>query len=227
MGSVRQQREPEGLRDLLSLTAGRTPRMRRWRTRGGRLRVLARRWRPDSNPLRRTADRVEAAVMVLLIATFLTGAPLAALTAGQAAAASGLRAQHAQAGWHRVTAVLLRQAPSSVNPMFEVALQPLVPARWTAPDGTSRTGEVHAPANAVAGSTVPVWIDRSGRPVASPLQRSDVVDGIVLAASLAAGAVAVVLAVLGFLVRWVLDRRRLAAWDARWAVTGPHWTDSH
>jgi hypothetical protein len=54
-----------------------------------------------------------------------------------------------------------------------------------------------------------------------------VVDGIVLAASLAAGAVAVVLAVLGFLVRWVLDRRRLAAWDARWAVTGPHWTDSH
>ena len=131
----RQQREPEGLRDLLSLTAGRTPRMRRWRTRGGRLRVLARRWRPDSNPLRRTADRVEAAVMVLLIATFLTGAPLAALTAGQAAAASGLRAQHAQAGWHRVTAVLLRKAPSSVNPMFEVALRPLVPARWTAPDG--------------------------------------------------------------------------------------------
>jgi hypothetical protein len=59
------------------------------------------------------------------------------------------------------------------------------------------------------------------------LQRSDVVDGIVLAASLAAGAVAVVLAVLGFLVRWVLDRRRLAAWDARWAATGPHWTDSH
>ena len=39
--------------------------------------------------------------------------------------------------------------------------------------------------NAVAGSTVPVWIDRSGRPVPSPLQRSDVVDGIILAASLA------------------------------------------
>jgi hypothetical protein len=201
--------------------------MRRWRTRGGRLRVLVRRWRPDSNPLRRTADRVEAAVMVLLIATFLCGAPLAAFTAGQAAAVNGLRAQRAQAGWHRVTAVLLRKAPASVNPMFEVALQPLVPARWTTPDGTSRTGEVHAPANAVAGSTVPVWIDRSGRPVSSLVQPSDVVDGIVLAASLAAGAVAVVLAVLGFLARWALDRRRLAAWDARWAVTGPQWTDRH
>jgi hypothetical protein len=201
--------------------------MRRLRTRGGRLRVLVRRWRPDSNPLRRTADRVEAAVMVLLIATFLCGAPLAAFTAGQAAAVNGLRAQRAQAGWHRVTAVLLRKAPASVNPMFEVALQPLVPARWTAPDGTSRTGEVHAPANAVAGSTVPVWIDRSGRPVSSLVQPSDVVDGIVLAASLAAGAVAVALAVLGFLARWALDRRRLAAWDARWAVTGPQWTDRH
>jgi hypothetical protein len=201
--------------------------MRRWRTRGGRLRVLVRRWRPDGNPLRRTADRVEAAVMVLLIATFLCGAPLAAFTAGQAAAVNGLRAQRAQAGWHRVTAVLLRKAPPSVNPMFEVALQPLVPAWWTAPDGTSRTGEVHAPANAVAGSTVPVWIDRSGRPVSSLVQPSDVVDGIVLAASLAAGAVAVALAVLGFLARWALDRRRLAAWDARWAVTGPQWTDRH
>jgi hypothetical protein len=163
--------------------------------------------------------------MVLLIATFLSGAPLAALTAGQAAAASGSRAQHAQAGWHRVTAVLLRKAPASVNPMFEMALKPLVPARWTAPDGTSRTGEIHASANAAVGSTVPVWIDRSGRPVPSPVQRSDVVDGIVLAASLAAGGVAAVLAVLGFLARWVLDRRRLAAWGARWAVTGPQWTD--
>ena len=103
--------------------------MRRWRTRGGRLRVLARRWRPDSNPLRRTADRVEAAVMVLLIATFLTGAPLAALTAGQAAAASGLRAQPAQAGWHRVTAVLLAmQLFRADRDRWPARLDELVPA---------------------------------------------------------------------------------------------------
>jgi hypothetical protein len=24
--------------------------------------------------------------------------------------------------------------------------------------------------------------------------------------------------------RWVLDRRRLAGWEAAWAAVGPHWT---
>jgi hypothetical protein len=24
--------------------------------------------------------------------------------------------------------------------------------------------------------------------------------------------------------RWVLDRRRLAGWDAAWAAVGPEWT---
>jgi hypothetical protein len=198
--------------------------MRRWRTRGAWLRRLVRLWRPDGNPLRRTADRVEAAVMVVLIAAFLGGAPLAALAAGRAAAASGSRAEQAQAGWHRVTAVLLHKAPASVNPMFEISLERPVLARWTAPDGTSRTGKVFAPANTTAGSAVQVWINGSGRPATSPLQRSDVVEEIALAASLATVAVATVLAVVGLVARWALDRRRLAAWDARWAVTGPLWT---
>jgi hypothetical protein len=51
-----------------------------------------------------------------------------------------------------------------------------------------------------------------------------VVEEVALAASLATMAVAGVLAVLGLFTRWVLDRRRLAAWDARWRATGPQWT---
>jgi hypothetical protein len=108
--------------------------------------------------------------------------------------------------------------------MFQVSLEPLVPARWKAPDGTPRTGEVYAPAGAAAGSTVTVWIDGSGRPAVSPVQRGDVIEATALAASLATVAVAVVLALLGLLARRVLDRRRLAAWEDRWAVTGPQWT---
>jgi len=181
-------------------------------------------WRPDGNPLRRTADRVEAVIIAGLIAVFLCGAPLAGLAAGQAAAAGGLRIERAQAAWHRVTAVLLRKVPESIHPMFQVPLEPLVPARWRTPDGTARTGEVYAPAGAAAGSTVTVWIDGSGRPTVSPLQGGDVIEATALAASLAAVAVAAVLALLGLLARWVLDRRRLAAWEARWAVTGPQWT---
>ena len=84
--------------------------------------------------------------------------------------------------------------------------------------------EIYAPAGAAAGSTVMVWIDRSGQLTASPLQRGDVVEEVALAASLATMAVAGVLAVVGLITRCVLDRRRLAAWDARWRATGPQWT---
>lgn len=198
--------------------------MRRWRARGAWLPRLVRRWRPDGNPLRRTSDRMEAALLAILIAAFLCGAPLAGIAAGRAAAASSMRAEHAQAGWHQVAAVLLQQAPGKSDPLFQAPLEPMVPARWKAPDGTLRTGEIYAPKGAAAGSTVFVWTDRSGRLTALPLQRGAVVEDVALAASLATMAVAVVLAVLGLLTRWVLDRRRLAAWDARWRATGPQWT---
>src|SRR6516162_6656333 len=63
--------------------------MRQRGVRGRRLPGLVRLWRPDGNPLRRTADRVEGVVIAVLVAAFLTGAPLAALAAGHAAAVTG------------------------------------------------------------------------------------------------------------------------------------------
>jgi hypothetical protein len=198
--------------------------MRRWRAMGTWLPRLVRRWRPDRNPLRRTSDRMEAALLAILIAAFLCGAPLAGIAAGRAAAASSVRAERVEAGWHRVPAVLLRQAPGQAHPLFQAPLDPMVPAQWKAPDGTLRTGEIYAPEGAAAGSTVLVWTDRSGELTAFPLHRGDVVEDVALAASLATVAVAAVLAVLALLTRWVLDRRRLAAWDARWRATGPQWT---
>jgi len=197
--------------------------MRRWGARAAWLPRLTRRWRPDRNPLRRTSDRIEAALLAILIAAFLCGAPLAAIAAGRAAASS-VRAERVEAGWHRVTAVLVRQAPGKIPPLFQAPLGPMMPAQWKAPDGTLRTGEIYAPEGAAAGSTVPVWIDRSGELAAFPPHQGDVVEDVALAASLATIALAAVLAVLGLFTRWVLDRRRLAAWDARWRATGPQWT---
>jgi len=198
--------------------------MRRWRARGAWLPRLWRRWRPDGNPLRRTSDRIEAVLLAMLIAAFLCGAPLAGIAAGRAAAAGSMQAGHARAGAYRVAAVLLQHAPGKSHPMFQAPLEPTVPARWKAPDGTLHTGEIYAPVGAAAGSTVLVWTDRSGQLTASPLPQGDMVEDVALAASLATIAVAAVLAVIGLLTRWVLDRRRLAAWDVRWRATGPQWT---
>jgi hypothetical protein len=198
--------------------------MRQRRVRGGRLPGLVRRLRPDGNPLRRTADRVEAAVMALLIAAFLVGAPLAAFAVGHTAAVTGSRIVRAEAGWRPVAAIVLRNAAADSQPMFQASLEPRVPARWTAPDGTPRTGKIYAPAGAKAGSRVLVWTDGSGRLTDAPLRPGDVAEEIALGALLTTMAVAAVLAVAGLLARWVLDRRRLAGWDARWKATGPQWT---
>jgi hypothetical protein len=181
-------------------------------------------WRPDGNPLRRTADRLEGAIVALLIAAFLIGAPLAALVAGRAVAVTGSRIEHAQASWHQVPAVLLRNAAPDSHSIFQASPQALAPARWTAPDGTRRTGEIPAPQGTKAGSTVLVWADGSGRLTAAPLKHDVLAEEIAIAASLTTVAVAAVLVAIGLLARWVLDRRRLAAWDARWKATGPQWT---
>src|SRR5215472_709861 len=150
--------------------------MRQRRVRGARLPGLVCLWRPDGNPLRRTADRVEGVVMAVLIAAFLTGAPLAALAAGHAAAVTGSRIVHAQASWHTVPAVLLHNAAADSHAMFQASLEALVPARWAAPDGTPRTGDVYAPAGARAGTRVLVWADGAGRLTDVPLRPGDVAE---------------------------------------------------
>jgi len=45
-----------------------------------------------------------------------------------------------------------------------------------------------------------------------------------LAAELAIGILAIAVAAVGWVTRWVLDRRRMAAWDADWLATGPRWS---
>jgi hypothetical protein len=198
--------------------------MGRATSRRTRLAALMRRWWPDRNPLRRTADRVEAAVMAALLVAFLAGVPLAALAAAGWAAAGSMRAERAQARWHRVPAVLLQDAPEPAPALIQASLEPMVRARWTVPDGAARVGDIYVRGDARAGTIVMVWTDGLGRLVGFPLQREDVAAREALAALLAGVLAAAVLAATGMLAHWALDKRRLAAWDADWWVTGPQWT---
>lgn len=132
------------------------------------LAMRARRLWPDRNPLRRAADRVEFAIAALLLVALLVGVPLTALTAARWAAASGLRAERAQAGWHQVPAVLLHDAPTPPGGLSFPVPWPQVLARWASPAGP-RTGKIDAPPGAKAGSTVMVWIDRPGRLTGAPV----------------------------------------------------------
>jgi hypothetical protein len=70
-----------------------------------------------------------------------------------------------------------------------------------------------------------VWVDMAGRPAGDrPLQLSQAHDEAELAAVLAPLAPGLILLGAGFSFHVMPGRRRLAAWDADWQVTEPHWT---
>jgi hypothetical protein len=160
--------------------AERTPTMR-WHAVARRWLRRGRGWWPDRNPLRRRCDRAEAALVTVLVAVFVAGAPLLAVSAGRWAPDGGPAPGPAQpAGWYEVPAVLRTATTRRFAPSPATAW-----ARWTAPGGVPHTGKVLAPAGLTAGAVVPVWVDAAGRlagPPASPGRH----DGRALAEGLVA-----------------------------------------
>lgn len=186
-----------------------------------RLGRLARGMRIDRNPLRRTTDRVETVVLALLVAAFLIGTPFAVLVTGAWVHGTARQEQLAQeASRRQVTAVVLAVATSPAGENLAWQAQ----ARWRAPSGQQVTREVPVPSGTVAGETLRLWTDLRGDPATAPLLDSQVAAQAALGEVLAVIASASVLTLAGALARWRFNRRRMAAWDADWRVTGPRWT---
>jgi hypothetical protein len=181
---------------------------------------LWRELRLDGNPLRRACDRTEVVLLACLLSALVVVVPLAAMIAGAQAYGAGLQAERAErVSWRQVPAVLLVTAATPGDAGHEV----LVRARWTAPDGARRAGPVTVPPGTRAGRTVTLWVDASGEPTGVPLQPAQVTGHAIGTAAAAAAAAVSSLLCLGLLARWVLFRRRLAAWGAEWQAVGPRW----
>jgi hypothetical protein len=129
---------------------------------------LIRRFRPDRNPLRRVTDRAETAIVVGLVAAFLIGAPVAAMMTAHRVSAAGLRAE--QTIRYKVHATLLENALEPLYGPYGPVTMPTLP-RWTAPDGSVRTGLVADPGGR-AGGTLTIWTDETGRRI-GPAPRRD------------------------------------------------------
>jgi len=191
---------------------GSAPRTGRPLRRLGRL-VLGR------NELRRSADRIEAAIIACLVAAFLTAAVTTICFAGHV-----YQSRHTAAARLRPTVATLTQpGPVATIPAATAA------ARWRLPGGTERSGILTtetAPAiyQALTGTSVPVWLDHSGEPEAPPPSPADMfLIALIVGLTMIAGAV-VVLTLCYYLCRIVLDRQRLARWESAWATVGPRWT---
>jgi hypothetical protein len=179
--------------------------------------------RLDRNPLRRGSDRAETVVLGALLVAFLAAAPFTAQAAGSWAHASAVRdAQAQRASLHQVTATLVRATPvlSSYGSASDFAVE----ARWRAPDGRVRIGELLVTADVATGHSTLIWVDRTGRLTGPPLSRDQVAGRAQLAAGVAVGGLAVVLITAAWLIRRSLDRHRLSGWDSEWLANGPRWS---
>ena len=173
------------------------------------------------NALRRPVDRIEGALLVALSAAFLVAVAVASVLGthtyqSQRAAAAGLRP---------AVGVLIQAGP------FNGGLAHLgsAEARWRDPGGGERSGVLTTATTpgiigAAAGARIPVWLDRSGRPVAPPVGQVAMIVNALAAGTAVAGGAGIALLISYALGRLALNRRRLAAWESAWSLTGPRWT---
>jgi len=178
--------------------------------------------RPDRNPLRRGLDRLETCLLVGLFVALAVLTPFAARLAGHASYLSALHARQEQlVTRHEVRAVLTDDAGQVSG--YSLSAYVLTQATWTSAGGVPRSGDVPAAPSSPKGTAVTVWTDDSGYLDSPPLALSEVTsqaDAATIGVIVAAG----VLYICGAAaIRQVLNRRRMAAWDADWVATAPAW----
>ena len=143
------------------------------------------RWLARRNALRRPVDRIEGAVLVALSAAFL-----AAIAVASVLGAHVYQSQRVtSASLRPAVAVLVQAGPLYVGP----AQLGKAEARWRDPVGGEQSGvlttaTVPGIIGAAAGARIPVWLDRSGQPAASPGgQAAMIVNALAAGAAMAGG----------------------------------------
>ncbi|GGT93337.1 MULTISPECIES: Rv1733c family protein [Streptomyces] len=188
-------------------------------------------WRWRRNPLCRTTDLIEAWVALTAVVLFACAVPAVGWISGARTDASLQRAVQAQYEQRReTTARVVRvsgtPAPGFQNPESagEQQLRRPVVARWTAPDGTPKTGTVATrPESADPGDTFPLWTDRTGRPVAAPMRPDTAHAHATIVGLLAAALAGVFVEAARRVVVRRLVHRRYERLDRAWAKAGPDW----
>jgi hypothetical protein len=161
---------------------------------------------------------------VLLVVVYLLAAPLAGWCAGNAAYHASTRTERAERADRTLTHAVLLVDASPVAVGFAVVPKVPVPARWTAPDGSERTGAIVVSMSAPAGTAVPIWTDPAGNRVDPPRDRDQTLMRASVAAMVAGLGLTLLLAGARAALRRTLNRRRMAAWDAEWSLVAPRWT---
>ena len=178
----------------------------------------------DHNPLRRRSDRVEWWIRFATTMIVVLVAPIVAGFAASSAYAAGIRAEAAERSSRQLTQAVLAQDATYSSSATGAVSTVLTYASWKAPDDTPRTGWIRAKIGATAGTAIPIWIDTQGVPT-NPPRGHDQTLAVTTATAILIPIGAALLFGIGFLiVRAILDRRRLAQWQAAWLAIEPKWS---
>ncbi|MEU1200390.1 hypothetical protein ABZ446_29800 [Streptomyces sp. NPDC005813] len=182
--------------------------------------VKNRLWRWDNNPLRRRDDIIEAWIVLAVWTAVVVGGTVTGLVTAHAADEVFARQREER---HAVTAVLLLDVPRAATAVGGSTDHRIASVRWSAPDGSARTGRTLVDTGLKAGSRVTVWQDGQGHLTSAPpdITEAAIESGVLGAASSAALAGLVFGA--GALARWRLDQRRFDDWGREWDLVGPRW----
>ncbi|KUL52252.1 hypothetical protein ADL22_05490 [Streptomyces sp. NRRL F-4489] len=192
------------------------------------MRTISGIWRWRRNPLRRPTDLLEAWLALAAALLLATGPAAAGWWAGRAAHGAlldSVRIQHRQRHpvWATAGRPVVRDGAGPGPETASRRARPRVPARWTAPDGGPRAGEVAAPRPVRPGERFRLWTDGRGRPVPRPMEASTARAHAVLA-GLGTAALAAGLVEGGRrLALRQLTARRFRRWDAAWERAGQDW----
>ncbi|MFD5514575.1 hypothetical protein [Streptomyces sp. NPDC127066] len=176
-------------------------------------------WRWRRNPLRRRSDVLEAWIMLAAWVFTVLGGVVSGLVTVDAVENSLARDR---AESRTVPAQLVEDAPDAgTNGLTGRVVWTKV--RWTASDGTLRSGQVRVAAGTSADTPVLVWTDPDGRLVDRPATVEVARLRAWLIGIFAGAGVAGVPFATGRLLRGRLERRRMDRWDEEWDRIGPLW----
>jgi hypothetical protein len=184
-----------------------------------------RRRRGRRNPLRRRSDRVERRARIAGLLVFVLTLPLAFWVGARSYGHGQQAVRASQAGRQQTAATLTEDAPAgALLAPGGAATSTFALARWVGPERTARTGYLRVPAGTPKGTAVPIWVDRTGRPVDPPATRS-ALGRSAAGAGIGTAAAGALLLLLGIaLLHAILNRSRMRAWEAEWAAVEPGWS---
>ncbi|MFI9052147.1 hypothetical protein [Streptomyces sp. NPDC053427] len=173
-------------------------------------------------PLRRGSDVAEAWLVLATALLMAVAAPAAGVAAANAVAGAADRQSQDR---HGVAAVLTENPPARIgaDPTGGIGGRMHTTVRWTAADGTSRTGETTVPAGLRAGDRTTAWLDGRGALLRDPVSPGEATVESIASGTVAASGTCLLLFAAERAGGALLTRRRYALWEREWAAGDAQW----